>query len=80
MMTAFSLLSSLERNSVTIVREVLNRLNMVGTLMHRPFLHEEEGQDFALINRFFFNGEKHNHNWESAFSGIFGILIMDHYL
>lgn len=48
--------------------------------MHRPFPDEEEGQDFALINRFFFNGEKHNHNWEYAFSGIFGVLIMDHYL
>lgn len=36
---------------------MLDRLNSVGTFLHKPFTDVEEEEDFALINRFFLNGE-----------------------
>lgn len=57
MMAAFSPLSSSKKHSVITVREMLHRLNSVETFMHTPFPEEEEEKDFALVDRFFFNGE-----------------------
>ena len=36
---------------------MLDRLNSVGTFLHKPFTDEEEEEDFALINRSFLSGE-----------------------
>lgn len=51
MMAVYFLLPSLKQNSTVIAKEMLRRLNSVGTLMHKLFPDDEE------INGFFFNGE-----------------------
>lgn len=56
-MAVFSPLSSSKRTSVITVREMLHRLNSTETFTHAPFPDEEEEEDFALVDRFVFNGE-----------------------